>query len=326
MDDNAGQQEPHPLREFSLKGAGYAYLIGDAALFASGWFGGRKKEAATGLIWMAGGLVPALYGKQSAERQFQELSVKLSDHLRAEGVTIPQGSALNPASLARHGGVIHSIETFLYKYPSQVLNGVYAAGAGQLLLSGIQHKKRWDAASGALVAAGALAGLLIPETKQDPAHPPQTMLEKVKSWVMEKPLRASGYFYMANNATLAMSALNEYRANPAQKSYYWKFLTVASYVVGNGLLAMSSTDHTQSAGNTGPAMAKLEIAAAQVIAAQPRALQRELLQRTAGYLAAQDGVKLSADRIARDIDARVRELAPGVGRMGPPSEGIAPHV
>ena len=154
------------LKANSLSAAGYGYLVGDAALFASGMMAGRSKEAMSGLMYAVGGAVPAFYANPSAEKQCRLIAERLGDYLRKEKIEIPKDPDIQ--ALTKSNGIIENIEAFLYKYPSQVLNLTYAIGGTQLLRSGMQHHKGWDMASGALVAAGGLAGFLVTEKSPPP--------------------------------------------------------------------------------------------------------------------------------------------------------------
>ena len=305
------------LKESSLKAAGYAYLVGDAGLFASGMMAGRSKEAASGLLYTVGGLACAKYANPSAEKQLKLLGTRLGSYLRKEGVNIPADADLK--ELTKPAGALDQVEAFLYKYPSQVLNATYAVGGVQLLRSGMQHGKGWDTASGALVAAGGLAGLLISEKKPDTEHPAKTPFAKAMSWLQEKPLRISGGLYALNNVTLIMSALGERKANPANHSYMFKFLTAASYILGNGLLAMSSKDNHGSDTHGSEALDKLASAAARIIAAQPAEVREPLLQHVAGFLAAQPEV----DRKAEDITKLMHEKMQQVQSVGSPGSWLS---
>ncbi len=313
-DDKTGDSVFDSLKDSSLKAAGYAYLVGDAALFASGMMAGRYKEAATGLIWGLGGLAPARYGNPSAEKQLQLLSTRLGQYLRKEGVEIPRTP--DTKWLTQEGGIIDHVESFLYKYPSQMLNAIYAGGAAQLLRSGIQHGKHWDTASGALVAAGGLAGLLVPERKPDPDHPPESMIGKAWAWLQEKPLRISGTLYALNNVTLTLSAIKEMRTNPAQKSYLFKFLTAGSYIFANAMLAMSSKGH--GGGNEDhkmEAMEKLADVSARVIAAQAPEVQEALVQHISGFLSSQPEVHLRAEQITDMLHQKLTQSIPSPAVM-----------
>jgi len=304
-DNDTGESAFDGLKEQSLKAAGYAYLVGDAGLFASGMMSGRHKEAISGLTWGIGGLACAKYANPDAEKQLKMLGDKLSHYLQKQGVQIPHNP--DTAALTQENGVIDHIETFMYQHPSQILNATYAIGATQLIRSGMQHHKPWDAASGALIAAGALGGLLIQEKKPDPDHPPVGMFNKAVAWIQEKPLRVPGIMYALNNITLLTSAADEWKTNPAQKSYVFKFLTAASYIFGNAMLSISSKGgHNDS---TNVAMDKLATASAHVIAAQPRELQEALIQNIAGFLSAQPNVPLKADEISALLHAKLQSPA-----------------
>lgn len=299
------------LKQESLRAAGYSYLVGDAALFASGMMSGRGHEALSGAAYTAGGVVLARYGRENAERRLQTLQGKLKEYFANEHIAIPKESELNTITLKGEGGIIDRIEDFMYTNPSQVVNTIYALGSFSMIRSGIKHGKGRDTASGALIAAGALAGLLIPEKQPDSDHRAEGIFGKAWEWVQEKPLRASGYLYMGSNAALVSSALEERSINPQQKSYLFKFLTAACYMVANGLLSISSKDSVShiDKDDHAKAMEKLETTAARVISAQPQELKEHVIQQTSEFLAAQPDIKLSAKQIASDLTERIKELS-----------------
>lgn len=315
--DNQGILEQ--AQRMSLKAAGYLYLVGDAALFASGRMSGRKKEAAAGLIYSVGGLAPALFANDSTEHKLQQIYKKLGRHLEQNGVTLPADSPLTAAVLASNGGVLESAQDFLYRYPSQILNAVYAVGGTQLLRSGLQHHKRGDAAAGALVTAGGLAGLLIPEEPpEETGKPPASFFESPWQWMKEKPLRVSGLLYQANNVMLGASVFEEYRkAQPGQYSWAAKLGTVGCYFMANALLAMSSKDYALENEQGRPdkeAMDALERMSAHIVAAQPPERRAAIIQEISGYLSGQSEVKINAGELAKAIEARVKELTAAPSR------------
>ncbi len=295
------------LKDNSLKTAGYGYLVGDAALFASGLMAGRPKEAMSGLLYTVGGLACARYANPSADKQLSQLSHRLGKYFQEQNVTIPDSP--DTKQLMEPGGMIDHVESFMYKYPSQILNATYAVGGLQLMRSGMQYGKHWDTASGALVAAGGIAGLLLKEKKADPDHVPHGIIEKTQAWMQEKPLRVSGALYALNNVTLIMSALAERKANPAQKSYMFKFLTAASYIFANTMLSMSSKDNHGKSDASTHALEQLSDTAAKVIAAQPPELQEALVQHVAGFLSSQPEVHFKAEELAAMLTDRLRGVA-----------------
>lgn len=301
------------LKEKSLKSAGLAYLVGDAALVAAGVMEKNTSTALSGAFYGMGGLVLARYGNPHAEKRLQLLYHDVGDYLKKEGVTVPKGSKIDIAMLAQDHGVINHIERFLYKNPSQVLNALFAIGGVQLAHGGITQGRPWKTASGALVTAGALAGLLIPEKQNDTTHehPNAGFFDKAKRWLQDKPLRASGYLYMANNATMGVDAFLHQRQHTGDNSHWLQYLNVASYVIANGLLATSLKNNTSSKNEAHErtAMEELERAAAEVIAVQPKEMQQALIQKMTGYLSAQGRVNIPAEELASAMQDVVNEHA-----------------
>lgn len=297
------------IKESSLKYAGYGYLIGDAALFAHGMINHRPDRAFTGLAWGVGGLVPALYGKEPAERQLKRLSHQLGDFLSSQSVTIPRDSELFAKHLRHSPSTFDKIEDFLYAHPSELLNTAYAIGGTTLIHSGLSKPKPdpAEAASGALVTAGGLAGWLLPERKVDESKPASAN-GGLWEWMTEKPLRVSGLLYSLNNVTLLTSAFNERAANPANTSYYLKFLTAATYVVANNLLALSSKDQAIQGHDT-QALETLERLAAQVIAAQPTEVQEGLIGRVSEFLATRPELASDAATLNTQLHQQIAKLS-----------------
>jgi hypothetical protein len=301
------------MKEQSLKIAGYAYLVGDAALFGSGITAkpANYKDAIVGLSWGLGGLAAARYGNPNAEKQLRMLNRDLDHYLREQGISIPQNPTT--AELAKEGGLIDKIETFLYTYPSQSLNAIYGGFASLLTYSGIKGKNPSKTATGALIMAGGLAGLLIHEKKPDPAHPAQGTVEKAWAWAQEKPLRISGTLYGLSNIGLVMTAFKAKSQHPNEKlSYSLLFLTAASYIFANTMLRFSSKDHggegEVKAANK--AMEALADESAAVIAAQPPQVQEALIKNIADHMAESSFVKMSSAEIAGLLTTKLASMTP----------------
>jgi hypothetical protein len=318
--DAAIKLKKESLTDNSLSVAGTAYLIGDAALFAAGLLkswqeNGRitpadiKGQALTGAIWALGGVGAARYGNPTAEKQLEILSARLGDYLKQQGITIPQ----NPTTelLARKGGVIDHIEKFLYAHPSEALNAAYAVGSLGLIsegMSGLGKKSGAfsDLATGVLVAAGALTGLLIPEKKPDPQNPPKGMFAKAMSWVQEKPLRLSSAFYWAGNAFLLKNVYDNWNTNRA--SSIAKLVTAGSYIFANAMLSMSSKGHSDNKKEGHVATQKLADSAAVVIAAQPQEVQNALVEQISGFLASQPETQMKANDISKLLHDKLKTI------------------
>lgn len=301
------------LKDNSLKAAGYGYLVGDASLFAAGMLAGRYKEASTGLLWGLGGVACARYGNPNAEEQLKLLSGRLAKYLHKQGVAIPHTPDLE--MLTRHEGLVDRVEQFFFHNPSEILNAFYAVGGGLMLRSGLKNygnvsdpwAGRMMTASGALVTAGGLAGLLIPEKQPgDKSETHHDFLSKAWDEIKRKPLRISGTLFALNNITLATNAYKEMKSNPAQKSYLFKYLTVASYLFGNIMLLLSSKENKGN--QEAPSLEKLGEVSARVIAAQPQPLQEALVQQIAAFLSDQPQVGAKADEIAQLLYAKLAEV------------------
>jgi hypothetical protein len=296
MDTSDHQADSHvtSLQDVSLKASGYVSLIRDAALFAAGLMEHNPRGAATGLLWGAGSLAAAHYGNPNQEKQLKVLCAHLGEYLQKQGIAIPQSPTTE--MLGHKDGIIHHLDMFMYRHPSEALNGVYTIGARQLAGSGLSHQFKPDVASGILVRAGALAGLLVQEKQPDPAHPPHGLIDQAQAWAQARPLRVSGMVYATNNIAMIWAAMARRKENPAQKSYMLRFAAAGVYILANSLLAMSSK--VNDASRFPQLMPELADMAAQVVAAQPPAVQEALLQNIAGFLAAQPEIRQKPDEIA----------------------------
>lgn len=292
------------MHDNSLKIAGWSYIIGDTALGVAKLMEKDKDGAWSALMWGAGGIISGIFGNPNAKKQLQLFEHKLGAYLKKQNIEIPNDPST--AELAKEGGVIQHITTFLYTYPSQFLNFGYAVGAGFGLKGGLKKGNPWDVASNALVLTGALAGLLIPEKKPDPDHPAEGTWEKTWEWAQEKPLRVSAWCYTLNNIPLVGSIVS--KAWSREKSAIPRFMTAAAYALGNYLLSCSSTHNTHAKdAEKHKVMEALAKHSASIIAAQPPNVQEALVQQIAGYLAAQPETSLTAHEIAELMHAKLAE-------------------
>jgi hypothetical protein len=294
------------LQDNSLKGAGYSLLLADCALIASGLKAGKGKEAFGGVYGLLAGFVGSRYGNPNAETQLKLTHQKLGAYLKQQGIEIPEKP--DAKELTKEGGVLHHIESFLYAHPSQVMNVLYSMVGLQFLRSGLQQNTFDMKASGSLLIAGALSGLLISEKAPDPENPPEGAVNKLTSWIQEKPLRLTGTLFSANQFFLAKDALRERREHPEQKSYMFKMLAVAAFVLGNTLISLSSKSHGGGSKMDEETMGKLADTAAHIVAAQPREMQETLLEHMAGFLAAETNIDMSSQQISALFHAKMEEV------------------
>lgn len=336
--DNA---TPSRWQDKTLKAAGMSYVVGDVAMVAAGAARGKGVlgTVSGGATWLAGGIAAARYGNPDTQKQLEIQASKLEAYLRKKGVTIPEDARAQSALLA-HKTVWGHVEQFMYEHPSELLNGMYLLGASMLLHEGITKDMAKGAGKaakdiipkglnlpafknvsstfwiGAVVSAGALLGLFV---KEDP-HARERLddnagwLEHATAFVKEQPLRASALLYTVNNGFLLHKVWEDFSArngtfkSQAFKPHYASGLNLAAYLIGNGLLFASSRSQITKQGFAAEDMAKLENAAAAVIAAQSPETQKTLLADISAFMATQKGVTLPPEKIAADLAVRVGEL------------------
>lgn len=309
------QPEPgdHPTRSWhewledtSLKACGWGNVVGDVSLLVSGLMSGRGQEAMSGLLYTAGGAVLARYGNTKTEYHLREVSARLGDFLREHEGELPEDCGLFQVMKERKEGTLPNTERFLARYPSQTTIGIYTLGAAAMLQSGIRHGKGWDIFYGANSTIAGAASILVPEKKHKQGEERPTGLAGAVDWLREKPLRAAGYAYIVSDIALALSAYREYRHDPKQRSYIFKFLSAGTYLVSSALMAISNKEHTNADGKfDADEQRRIEALAAETIAAQPKELRAPLINQVAGFLATQPEMQGSASDISKGIAQQV---------------------
>ncbi|MFZ4541390.1 MAG: hypothetical protein ACOYNL_06215 [Rickettsiales bacterium] len=303
-------------RDKTIKAAGIGYLIGDAAFAGSGWIKGASGNAIfqTGAIWAAGGLGAALYGNPGTEKQLEILAHKLESYLKHHGAKVTDTERNNSELLRGKNGLGAKLDRFMHEHPTELLNTAYAIGAGLLLHKGIKNfavkEGKIDAAMGALVLAGALTGLFIKEDPTAKAADPSSIISRTVSAVQQKPMRLSGALYWAGNIFTVANGFNDkkmhnHKSLAGIKPHYLSFLTAASYILANGMLALSSREQIREEKFKPEHLAQLEQVAAEIIAAQPPQLQAQLLTGVSEYLANERMVGVSSAELTKQLMARV---------------------
>lgn len=292
----------------TVKIAGIGQLIGDTALLAYGAATKNFKVGSIGLLGYTAGIVGTRYGNPKPHKQLEMVERELGDYLKQQGIEIPQDPTLE--KLRQPGGVLDGVESFLYAYPTQLINVCFGLMGVQFARAGMQHKQNAMLASGALMVASGLSGLLIQEKKPDPEHPPHTAWEKAKNWVQEKPLRLTGVLANLNQMFLVVDALQERKRNPQSNAYMYKLLAVAGFTLCNTMIALSSKEGGGGSHMDDETRNQLAEVSARVIAAQPPETQEKLIEHVAGYLAAQPYVHMKAEEIGALMRKKIGELAP----------------
>lgn len=308
--DNKERSTSEWLYSSSLKASGWSYIIGDVALLMSGLMSGRNKEAVSGALYTAGGAVLARYGNVKTEHHVRDVSARMGEFLKKQADEIPDDCAICNVMKSKRSGALPDIEHFLYKYPAETTVGIYTLGAFSMLQSGLKHGKFWDIAYGANSTAAGMGSILIPEKVRNPDDPkPANPVAQWWDWVREKPLRMAGYAYILSGLALGMSAYREFKENPAQKSYIFKFITTGTYLVGDLLLAISHKDHVNADGKfDADEQRRIEGMAAEVISKQPESMRDPLVNQVAGFLAMQPEMRGKAPQIGESIKAQLQHM------------------
>lgn len=292
---------PPASDEGKLNATGISLLVGDAALGANALWKFRhgvteqKWTALTMLGWGVGSAAPAVFGKTPNDRKARIEAHKLDRFLNDQNLPIPRTVRDSNPLLQSRGLLDDAMQTF-YTYPSEVLNGVFAAFSLGTMRAGWKARQAGDRANatqlygGAAVLAGALSGMLI---KEDPQAREKAKngnaLDKAVAWVKEKPLRLSGAFYMVNDGFLAAQAAREFQGGQ------WKhgLLTsaaVLAYGWANLQLFASSRDPARLTPLQDTQRDELQKLAAEIVAAQPKDRKEQTSALIQEYLAKERGV------------------------------------
>ena len=330
-------------RDKTLKAAGYGYMTADIAGIGTSLARTGSGGSATGFaIWFAGGVAAARYGNPKSEKQLQLQANKIEQLMRRQGIEIPENARQHNV-LLRKRSYLQKCEDFIYEHPSEVLNTMFGIGALGMLQTGWKkrathdllpksfnpadlEKVNSDLGIGICVLAGALSGLLIkedPNAKKKAEH--GNFLDKAIAFIKEKPLRLTGSLYALNNVYAAFGFIGDRkRTAPHKGPIHPKYLSgpmASLYILSNVMMMLSSRDQTSAKGFSPDAIAKLEDAAARVIAAQPDEVRHQTIKDVANYMAKQKGFSRSADMLEKEIHARVHALT-GQGPVQPKMETV----
>lgn len=296
------------LQDTTQKICGYSYLLADLTLTLSGGMSSKPLEAAAGGLYLAGGGLMGWFGNAKTERHVRQVAERTAKFFEEHSAKLPESCGLFHVAREKREGILPKAEEFLYRYPSQTMLSLYIMGALAMLESGRRKQGNgWDMIYGINSTVAGLASLLIPEKKTNPNEKsPEGMLAKFWDGIRKQPLQVAGYLYIISAYALGMSAYKDYKKNPAQKAYIAKFITAATYLVGDIALAWSKKDHTNGKGAFDADEYRRIIGlTAETIACQPKDMQDVLIHQVSGFLAAQPEMAGTQ----QDIAAALREQA-----------------
>ncbi len=325
MTDQAKQNEQQPTGDNHLSLSGATYLVADTALVSTHAYGayqfhrhgdmknrnGKIASAMTGAGWAIGGVAAFFFGNPPNDMRARIEARNLDRYLKAHDIQIPQ-SVRDNHPLIKPLGMMGRVKEFLYTYPSEILNGVFAIFSVGLIRGGItayanKHSHASDRNalwSGLAVLAGALGGLFIKEDadagkKAENGNP----VDKAIAWVKEKPLRFSSSMYLLNNVFLGRQAWQELRDK--NKSFPITATAFACYTTANVMLGLSSRDAAKHAGINPEQLQQIKNLAVEIVAAQPKHKRAHVFNEVMQYLETERGLNMSSDQLNQQLSSDV---------------------
>lgn len=286
---------------------------------------GKISSAITAIGWGLGGIAAFLFGHPPETMKLRLEASRLNAHLTRNGIAVPQ-QIRDGSPLLQPATGLGRVQEFCYRYPSEILNAVFAVFSIGLIRGGLKafHSgKKHDANRNSLwiglcVMIGALGGLFVkedPEARKKAEH--GSPLDQAAAWVKEKPLRFSGSMYMLENAFLANSAwkeFKEFRKDGSRKNFLFSTATLASYLTANSFLMLSSRDSAKHATLTPAQLQQLTQLTEQIIAAQPASQRDAVRNELTSYLAKERGITLAPAAPVADVSTTTTETAPTNGQ------------
>lgn len=142
MAENRTSTEPKKEdKPIALKLAGAGYILGDVGGLAASHARGNPDSLKGYAVWLAGGLAAAVYGNPSKETRLELTAHKLQNYLSDRGIAIPK-DAREQNALLKKPHFLSSVTDFLHEHPSEMLNAMFAVGAGFLIKDGIKEIKK----------------------------------------------------------------------------------------------------------------------------------------------------------------------------------------
>lgn len=261
-DKRTEQESPKPekvkrkpmdlVRDKSLLASGYAYFLGDALLAGAGIVRKEYNEVAQAGAMALSDLLLVKYGEQKGGKAVDRLYNKMLVEFAREGVEVPDLDHASYKDLSKTGGVLHKVDQFLARNPTETFTAINAVAGMFGIRAGLAQKNPVKTLGSSLLTAGMGVSLLVEEKGKKDKNAPQASLvdqlgdvasakdiwkkpeytqdkslvenllapaKHIGEWVQEKPLRFGGQMALINNVFSVKAAINDRTANPALKSY-----------------------------------------------------------------------------------------------------------
>ncbi|PZP84982.1 MAG: hypothetical protein DI582_07300 [Azospirillum brasilense] len=248
------------------------------------------------------------------------------------------GLTLMRASLKEIGGLKGSIGTLEQTIAKQKKEGITDLFDQNTLKSMKEaiFEERLDVGLGLVTATSAVAGIAIKEKTPIEGEEKKKGLGRVWQWVEEKPLRATGFGYMAATAIHAAVTAMKWRPKPDDTAGSLKHrrqvmtgraVFIGLNVVAEALMAISSKGHGQGVSTDKSTADSVLSATAQFISQQDADKQDALVDRLAGYIASAEVLGGKSEEIAKQLRDELAALKqnPWLAKQTPAITAAAPQ-
>lgn len=315
---------------------------------AGGW-----SKIVSGLGYAAGSLILFNYGsRDQSATEIKTTTAKIERFLKRDGLLDPNSDDVLIKQPEPKHGLFGKVHELLKRYPSEALNVVYTVVGLTLMrssmkeisglkgsiktleankatldvfdqntlksLQGTLREEMQDVGLGLITATSAIAGIAIKEKKPiEGEKKPEGFLGKTWNWIQEKPLRATGFGYMAATAVHAKVTHDKWQPKPDDTADSLKHrrqvmtgraVFIALNVVAEALMAISSKGHGQGVSTDKSTADSVLSATAQFISQQDADKQDALVDRLSGYIASAEVLGGKSEEIAKQLRDELASL------------------
>ncbi len=319
------------LRKRTLQGAGGLYIIGDYNFFRYGHKEKRWEDMLAGLMYFGGTMSLATSGaNDQSEHQIKNLSQKITAHLMKQSIRLPESSGLQHIVKEEPVEGIGKVAEVFKRYPSEMFNLFTGLAGACITASALRYKvlgkhgpmaadelkklktAGWlDVGLGTLTMASTAVGGLVTEKAHDPDKPYSKGVKGVMEWVQERPLTVSGAGLMVSTLCHAASSYIEYfhakrMGNPvSQSAIINRSLFVATNLVAEFLIAISSKGHGHGVKSDGSVDDTVVALTAELIAKRPKETHADLIEYMSKFLGSQSMLARKNDEIKEQLTNQV---------------------
>lgn len=301
------------FRKRSLFLSGITYLAGDYSFIKYGLKDEKNPlKIGAGFAYFGGTLSSLLFArKDTPDLQIKEIAGRMAKHMQEQNINLPDDCSLNSIIQDKHKGLIKTSDDLFRRYPAELMNTFFAISGACIARDAYKDTKSqsrskisaWlDVGLGSMTMASAAFGNLVEEKVHDPDTPRKHGMAGIWEWVQERPLAVTGVGYMISTMLhFASTTIDMKTANKKnEESIRWRGLFVASAILSEILVAISSKGHGKGVVSDKSVDESVISLSAELIAKQPPAKHEYLIDYMAGFLGREDVLALK-DTDVKDL-------------------------